>query len=300
MEEMKTENTRGGKPNKIGSVTVLYHPDGNAFSNILKWAEDCEYGLIVDNSPQEWALKSEILNQFQHISYVHFAENLGIADALNYAFEYFKARGAEYVLTLDQDSQPTENMASHLDSILKSQQNFHKVGLISPFHQFPSRISLPKNSFCEELVWAMTSGNLVLMQAWIDVGGFDTDLFIDAVDEDFGRKLRLKGYSIIQANEIKMKHELGYRTIYQFFGFHFHPSNYSPLRRYYATRNRLYMIKRYSREFAGLSQEHLEFIKDDLVNILLFERRKLSKIFMTFVAIVHAFCGVKGKYKGVF
>ena len=161
-------------------------------------------------------------------------------------------------------------------------------------------MSQPKNTRCEELIWAMTSGNLVSIEAWKEVDGFDSELFIDAVDEDFGRKLHLKGFKTIQANEIKMKHELGYRKIYKFFGFHFHPSNYSPLRRYYATRNRIYMIKRYSRQFAGLTQEHLEFIKDDLVNILFFEHRKFSKFFMTFIAIIHAFCGVKGKYKGVF
>jgi rhamnosyltransferase len=95
---------------------------------------------------------------------------------------------------------------------------------------------------------AITSGNLVKVSLFDEVGLYDESFFIDCVDFDFCVRLRQAGRSIHRVSAAVMHHQLGTRREIPAFLRRYY-SEHSPLRRYYSSRNTLYMMKRYLRRF---------------------------------------------------
>ena len=72
-------------------------------------------------------------------------------------------------------------------------------------------------------------------------------MFIDGVDFEFCWNLKRHGYSIYQLNNVLMQHQLGDSKEYSLWGKHlFYVTNHNYIRRYYMTRNSLYIRKLYS------------------------------------------------------
>ena len=54
----------------------------------------------------------------------------------------------------------------------------------------------------------ITSGNLLNLDTWEKLGGFDEKLFINEVDTIFAFLLRKKGYKIFEFYNVKMNHNI--------------------------------------------------------------------------------------------
>ena len=96
-----------------------------------------------------------------------------------------------------------------------------------------------------EVPYAITSGNLVHVALYTEIGTYDEGLFVDCVDFDFSLRVRRAGYRVIRVSSAVMRHQLGetasdlppfVRRIY---------ARHSPARRYYMARNYLYLAERY-------------------------------------------------------
>jgi rhamnosyltransferase len=96
--------------------------------------------------------------------------------------------------------------------------------------------------------YAITSGNLVRVSVFDQVGLYDEGLFIDCIDFDFCLRLRHAGYAIYRVPAALMRHQLGDpvevpSALRRYYALH------SPLRRYYMYRNFMYLAERYLLEF---------------------------------------------------
>ena len=98
------------------------------------------------------------------------------------------------------------------------------------------------NEDFNERHFVVTSGNLVNLNLWKQVGGFEEKLFIDEVDHDFCAKVNLAGYKILTTKKIFMSHNVG-ETIGNTSDKVFQGHN--PIRYYYITRNMLFITKKY-------------------------------------------------------
>ena len=104
----------------------------------------------------------------------------------------------------------------------------------------------------------MTSGNLVNLDAFRQVGPFMDELFIDSVDHEYCIRLQINGYKVIQLNGVLLEHTLGERRkhlfIYPLNFFKKNKSivsykivnNHNYIRKYYMVRNRLYVSRKYT------------------------------------------------------
>ncbi len=224
--------------------------------------------IVVDNTPNR-----NLAINYRHITYLPLGDNYGIAKALNIGFSKAKELGAQWVLTMDQDSILPDDMIEKYCDFIKTHSQ-EKIGILSPLIQMYDGEYLKASSTYEEINEAITSGSMVNMSSFEDANGFKSELFIDAVDFEFCYNIRRYGYHIYRLNSVLMQHHLGNTKEYKLFGKHlFYVTNHSRLRRYYMTRNGLYLRQLYSPNKKYIIRELITYLK-----IILFEDDKLGKM----------------------
>lgn len=260
---------------KIIGVVVAYHPDQELFNNIESYVGFVNELLIVDNT--EGGSEAKLLEQkFHNVKYIGLGCNFGIAKALNVAAEYAINNGADWLLTMDQDSKFINQECGLFLKIAYKQwtnEGIKSVGIISATHNEKNR----SDRVVDKTV-VMTSGNLVNLRAYQIVNGFDDKLFIDAVDYDFCLRLKERGFKVSEYQGVVLQHKLGvFRKIY-LFNFSLNFFTHSPQRRYYMTRNALYY---WGRHFKGnrlfIAREIIDFSRNFL-EIILFSQNRVQDI----------------------
>lgn len=263
------------KKNKIAGVVVLYFPTEDVKDNIETYIDFVDKLWIIDNTPNEIKLKINKTN----IEYKKLYKNFGIATALNIAAREAIKEGYDWLLTMDQDSifeeKSLEKLLITLGGVDKK-----KVGILSPFHKITKESNVYQNRLQEKEV-AMTSGNLLNLNIYQKIGGFLEKLFIDEVDHEYCYRLNSYGYKIFQDNRVNLIHELGNIREYKILFKNIVVTNHSSLRRYYISRNMIYIIKNYRKKrLKYLFKLFISFIK-----IILFEKNKIEKIKAIFLGV---------------
>ncbi len=266
---------------------VLFHPTREVLDNIQACLPGLDRLYAVDNSPpgpDSDAPDSlpHLLQALPKVVYLRAGANLGTAGAMNMAARMAIEDGYTHLLTLDQDSKARPGMVPRLLEVLAelTGQGMNRIGVISA-RQVTRDDPRPvvKRPWQEETT-IMTSGNLVDLAAWKEVGPFDEGLFIDCVDHEFCLRLRLAGYLVVRVNDAFLEHELGEITAHRQFGRVKYTTNHSPLRRYYIFRNRLWMMRRYREAFPDYCRSSRKELFKEVRNVLCFESDKGAKLAM--------------------
>lgn len=258
---------------RCAGITVLYNPDYSVVESIRTYIDDVDTLFLVDNSSKD---NSEMFLFDQKIRYIPFLDNKGISYALNFGAQKAIDLGFEWLLTMDQDSRFDRNgLSSLLDYISKNHQD--KVGLYSPFHSTAISGEPPKEAVSNPLV-LMTSGNVINLKAYQEIGGFKDWLFIDCVDFDYCLNLRVHGYELIQVNSIILDHKLGDYEVKKFKGRDILCDNHNATRRYYIVRNSYYIYDLYHQYFPGYCTAVVREVKKAFFNVAMFEKDKLRKL----------------------
>jgi rhamnosyltransferase len=262
---------------RIDGLTVLYNPNKSVLKNIDSYIDDIDLLYVVDNSPvQNFDIVSQIKKKSKVIYF--FNNNRGgIAAALNIGAKTAIKNNANWLLTMDQDSSFKGNDFIKFCSYL-SLINYDEISIISPFHCIFSD-SLPSSNQPTEVKVVMTSGNLLNIDIYKKIGDFRESFFIDYVDYDYCLRSLKKGFKIIRYNDILLNHQLGNSKLY------FSKilvTNHSTYRRYFITRNRLFLIKEHFTSNFTLSMQLIKHTITDFIKILFFESEKLKKVSAVF------------------
>lgn len=190
---------------KIAAGIVVYNPDNlKRFKKALtSITSQFEKVYIFDNSTK----KTIIPDKFNNIAYMSKHKNLGIAYALNRIMEKAEKDGYEWVVTMDQDSILPQGTLKKYEKYT----NIKNVGVISPQPIDKRRAyevlkTSPKFEYIDKCI---TSGSCTSIDAWKKVGKFDEWLFIDLIDNDFSKRLRIANYKILQMNNVILDQEYG-------------------------------------------------------------------------------------------
>ena len=123
----------------------------------------------------------------------------------------------------------------------------------------------------------MTSGALMKSETYQKLGPFEDQLFIDGVDTEYALRMRAAGYKVVESNAV-LNHSLGKMTPHVFAGRHISVTNHNPQRRYFITRNRIVLLKRYwGKDREWTAHELTDFWKGT-VALLLFEQDRWLKV----------------------
>lgn len=192
---------------KIAAIVILYHPCQETIDNINSYYNYVDKIYVFDNTEQQSTLKEPLLLRSK-ISYYHNGKNEGIAKRHNEAAHLSVAEGFDWILMMDQDSGFAVPMIeNYLENFYqyKCTNNIAMFGV--NFEQDIQTVSLScAPVFSTELI---TSGTLLNLSLFQKIGGFDENLFIDAVDHEYTIKALLAGYKIVQFPCIQLTHQIG-------------------------------------------------------------------------------------------
>ena len=281
---------------KISAVTVIYNPDFNVLANISTYVNSVEKLYIVDNSEVKNIQFLNKLKEYLHIEYIDIQGNKGIAHALNVGCNKAINDGYDWILTMDQDSAATPKMLENMFDYLDNVTNMDDISIIAPFHSNSYHTECKSNEPYSKVLAAMTSGNLLKLTNYKEIGPFKEDLFIDYVDNDYCLRSNRMGYKIIQVNNAILKHNLGELKQHRIFWKTFFSTNHSAIRRYYAFRNRIYIIKTYKRYFPEYCKLEKSRFLIDFIVVILYEKDKFQKIKMMLLGIKDALKNKYGKF----
>lgn len=269
--------------NKYVVVIVTFQPDAERVRvNVAGLKRQGFTVIIVDNFSDNI---EQIKESVGYDILVELPENKGIAAALNDGMHKAVSLGAEWVLSLDQDTLVADNL---LDEYRKYTALKNAGALCPAIEKKNEGLIHACSKKIERVYKCPTSGFFLNTSVWSVVGEYDEWMFIDYVDYDMCTRLRINGYQIYRVNTTKIIQELGKQSVNRFFfrlGQLLHwkklqnfavTYNHSPFRNYYFVRNSLYYINKY-RDFLNIRQEYAFLIKWEVKKILL-EKNKIANL----------------------
>lgn len=265
---------------KTSATVIWYNPDNENINNIKTYINYVEKIYIIDNSMKNNMKLSSSLNN-DKIEYVYNNKNLGIAKALNLACEKAINDGFEWILTMDQDSSfDSDGIKKYFETFDNMEKE--NIGIFSPRHILKNDTKeFDESSDFLEVDHVMTSGNLLNLKIWEEIGRFDENLFIDEVDSEICFRIIENGYKVIQLNRIRMFHELGNLEKKNFFTRKISVLNHNHIRKYYIMRNKFYMLKKYKK----YRSRYIYYIFNDFFKVIFYEKDKLRKLKYMFKGI---------------
>jgi rhamnosyltransferase len=278
--------------NKIAGVTIVYNPVSNIVDNIKTYIKQVELLYIIDNSEIHNPI-TDGLKTYGNIRMIVNNENKGIAAALNAAAKIAIKDGYDFLLTMDQDSTISDNLTNEM---LKLFEKDEKIGVLSPYVVHMANPKKPLTTDIEKIMVAMTSGSIIRLSTYKKIAGFEEKLFIDYVDHEYCLRIKSFGYKVMQLNSVCVYHNLGDIGKRKLFFRKVFPTNHTPLRWYYRTRNRLYVRSKYKEQFPDyVKRDRLDFLKET-IKIFLYEKDK----FLKFRMIIKGYFDYKRNQFGMF
>jgi len=243
----------------ISAVIVTYNPKIELLVQQFKSLDSQLNNIIyVDNSSQNiLSFESEILAipTSVNIYFIKNSVNLGLGKAHNLGITKAEELNSDFVLILDHDSvlKPTF-LSELLNGFFQLEEQKIPVGAVGPVYidnitkeVYPiTRYSGPfiKRTYpVSEPVEAsvlISSGCLIALSTIKQVGYMNEELFIDYVDIEWSYRCRYFGYKLYAIPTAIMEHQVGDKRV-SILGRMI--SVHTPLRRYYLSRNSIYMLR---------------------------------------------------------
>lgn len=269
---------------------VLYNPDIKRLKeNLDAVYKQVKWVYCYNNGLQNSEEVNALLNTYGNLRVIGAGRNVGIATALNELVRKAEKDGIEWILTLDQDSVVCDGMVEALASLKDEKDAAIICPVIEDIRRKNKKPATAVNTI-DDVDFCITSGSFMNVQKTLEIGGFDDWLFIGLVDDEICHKVKKNRYRIIRNNYVILNHELGalvpskYENLYLFLGSFLHSDmikklSYkrmvSPMRLYYATRNMIYLNKKYPHENVSWSTKKLVY---NIISSLIRGQNKISLI----------------------
>lgn len=270
----------------VGAIIITYNIDSKIKKNIKYLREQVEEVIVVDNgSDWETIRVLDGLADLEQITLIKLNDNMGIAYALNKGIDYALTKNYDWILTLDHDSIVTQNMLAEMLDVYSQMSNKVEIAMLVPHHVEERQLITQANELkpYEFVLTEITSGALVKSEIYRSIKKYDEKLFIDLVDHEYCLELNKLGFKILKVNTACLMHNLGETECKDVLGLKLLPTNHSPIRRYYMSRNRLYIWKKYYRYFPKWVLTDLRRFITEIIKIIFFEDQKVEKLKMIMI-----------------
>src|SRR5579859_2950002 len=236
------------------AIIVAFFPDARFGERLDRISNQVAKTVVIDNtgdadpSAPSWSMDRH------DIEVIRNQENTGVGEGLNQGLSRAAQLGYEWVITFDQDSWVDPELAKTLFAIYGQQPSRELVGIIGCNFEdenvhAPALQSPPDGPLFLETTTVITSGSLLCVATFTKVGPFRADFFIDFIDHEYCLRLLRLGYRVVISTAPLMVHALGTAVAFSLNSSLGRLSvvltNRTPLRRYYMTRNALFVAKSY-------------------------------------------------------
>lgn len=287
----------------VCGVIVTYHPSSAMLRNMQDIRAQVQDLIIVDNgsSAEELTAVREASHTLR-FELVENGENLGIAAALNQGVCLAKSKGYSWVILFDQDSRITSGFIEQMFRSWELHPQRERVGTIQPrYVDAASGIEfVVRRARDGGPITSMTSGALMPMWIFDKIGLFAAEYFIDMVDYEYSLRIRASGYLIAGSQEAVLLHSAGDPKRTSLLGFSFSPTHHSATRRYYMSRNRVVVYKKYFSKLPScvFQSIYYDFLRET-IKCFIAEKDRLRKFRNFVLGTWDGLIGRMGKREGV-
>lgn len=206
----------------VAAGIVAFRPDPDQLLALARAAaREAAPVVVVANSALDDTLREALLDIGAQI--VDAPCNLGVAEAFNICALIAMLAGKRRLLLLDQDSDlprgAVARLSASLDVIAERGETPAVVGpaivapegeanLFKPPRYFRRSRAVPVGH-CQAVHYVISSGSLIDLQAFRQIGRFRSDFFIDAVDTEWCFRAWAKGASCWVDRGVRMPHRIG-------------------------------------------------------------------------------------------
>jgi len=256
--------------------------------------------VLIDNNSNKETLSviEKLKKKYESIEIIYNRENLGIGTAFNQGVSFAKLKESQFVLTLDQDSISSPKMVEEMLNVF-GENGYNPMMSMCPkiiysHTHVSTKIDNVKTKWRDRLV-TISSGHLSHINMYNCIGEYNNDLFIDSVDFDFSLRIKKAGGRIIECASALLYQQLGETLHLSIFGYQTELSMHNPTRYYYMTRNHIYILKNYFKDFPLYCAKILIGMILEICKILLFEAERPKSMDYIRLGIKHGIHNQLGK-----
>lgn len=237
----------------ICGIIVTYEPDLDVLDKLISAVRSQVGSLVIIDNGSSLTRPLEL----DYFTIIYNNINVGLATAQNQGIDWAVKNNASHVLIFDQDSEPESDMVGKLcDAENKLLALGHAVAAVGPM--CIDKMSLIRNPFYKlngfrfskiytsdfdqftEVIFLISSGQLIRIEVLLLVGYMKDELFIDYIDMEWGLRASALGYKSYGVINAKMFHSVGDGALVtNNIRFPIH----SPTRTYYMTRNAILLYR---------------------------------------------------------
>ena len=288
--------------NTICCLIITYYPDENLYSLIDIIADQVNKIIIVDNNSQGNALDIILrISDNDKVQIIRNSQNIGIAKGLNQGLLLAIDQKYAWVLTFDQDSKPFNNIVETISEVYSLYPDNNIIGAIGiNYDNKNSKDNYRRFGNLNYCVkdYLITSGCLLSTNAFLKIGGFREDFFIDNVDMEYSLRLKKYGRISLLTKKTGMDHKAGQPIKKKLFGLTVISSNHNRNRRYFMARNNMVLTKEYAFSFPYFIAKLNYFFILSLLQIILVDDDKSGKILTSIRGILDGLI-YSSKYKKI-
>lgn len=237
----------------VVAIVPTFHPEADVVPRLAALRKQVDLLFVVDDGSGPNTVLDALENVADRV--VRSLDNAGIAAALNSGMRMALAADADFVLTVDQDTDlPAGYVQAALDLFGRANP-VTRLGMVVvdavngqpaiPPWRSPEGFGLVPE--------AIQTGSLIHSEVLRDAGLLDERLFIDCVDTEYCLRVRDAGFRIAVASGTDIGHSIGRRAPLRPFGIGLRHEDgriatyqyHSPFRRYYIARNNIDLLLRY-------------------------------------------------------
>jgi rhamnosyltransferase len=231
---------------RVAAVVLAYHPGTEVLENVRQLLLQVPRVFVVNNSPHDdsRAVLTQIADE--RVTVLDQTGNVGVAAGFNAGMRAGLAEGFDSVWIFDQDSTVTDGM---LAALLRAQARTDlRPGIVGPALRAAETGNVydaDRGQGSAPIDALISSGALFSRNLLEEIGLHDEGLFIDYVDHDISLRAGRAGRTNLKVYDTLLDHRFGDSQPATFFGRRIYLSNYSPMRQYYMSRNRVIVARRF-------------------------------------------------------
>lgn len=289
---------------KIGVIIVTYNPSEAIFKTISKLETQVDKIYIIDNNSTQ---KNKLYNlKLKEKTKIIFNQkNIGLAAAQNIGIKEAILEEMNWVLFLDDDSEIENNFIFEMkEAYLNSNQK--EIGILAAnilykdvnkktYYPLETKFFIKRKEFENELyldnvIFAISSGSLVKIEAIKKIGLLCEEFFIDSIDLEYCLRMNLNGYKIRVVKKAKLYQRIGFLVEKKIMKFKIYPTNHNPKRHFTQFRNAIWVWKKYIKKYPKFIIYSILIKIYQVFRIVIFEDDKLLRVKYIF----------KGLHRGIF
>lgn len=271
---------------QICAVILTYNPSGSIEPQVKSLLRFLKTIVIVDNNSSRGALTQlkALKNKYGNgIQLITNENNIGVAAGYNAGLAYAAKNKFTFGLLFDHDSLIDESFFPTLKESYSRISGPDKLAVLGAFYRdegYPQiHPETPQDRYSVlSVATVISSGSLIVLNIWQQIGRFKENLFIDYVDDEYCLRARKSGYDVAIISKAIFSHRIGNTVQRKFLWFPVYPMQQSPFRWYHVARNFLFLVCIYAwREKKWAIKGAIALIKR-FTAMLLFEDQRWKKV----------------------